>query len=101
GKTGKTKNNNPCQGNGTFGYVQRGFEASLDASGPLQQAQVFEAGGVSSGANSFRQGSTHTLGVSIATIGNLLVQSQASDPVINRRGPGRQDQSVDCAPKLS
>ena len=101
GKTCTAKNNNPCQGNGTFGYVQRGFEASLDASGPLQQAQVFEAGGVSSGANSFRQGSTHTLGVSIATIGNLLVQSQASDPVINLRVTGSQNQSIDCDPNIS
>jgi Putative Flp pilus-assembly TadE/G-like len=101
GKTCTTKNTNPCQGNGTFGYVQRGFEASLDASGPLQQAQVFEAGGVSSGANSFRQGSTHTLGVSIATIGNLLVQSQASDPVINLRVTGSQNQSIDCDPNIS
>jgi hypothetical protein len=101
GKTCTTKNNNPCKESGTFGAVQRAFEASLDSSGPLQQVQVYEAGGVSSGANSFEQGSTHTLGVSIATIGNLLTQSQASDPVINLRVTGSQNQSIDCDPNIS
>ena len=96
-----TKNNNPCKDSGTFGYVQRAFEASLDDSGPVQQVQVFESGGVSSGANSFARGSTHALGVSIATIGNLLVQSQASDPVISLRVTGSQNQSIDCDPNIA
>jgi hypothetical protein len=96
-----TKNNNPCKDNGSFGYVQRAFEASLDDSGPLQQVQVFESGVSSSGANSFKQGSTHTLGVSIATIGDLSVQSQATDPVISLRVTGSQNQSIDCDPNIS
>ncbi len=95
-----TRNNNPCKGSGTFGYVQRAFEASIDGSGPVQRVQVFESGGSSSGANSFAQGSTHTLGVSIATTGTLLTQSQATDPVINLRVTGSQNQSIDCDPNI-
>ena len=98
GKTCTNKNNNPCKDSGTFGYVQRGFEASLDSSGPLQKVQVWESGGASSGANSFAQNSTHTLGVSIATIGNLAVQSLAGDPIIKLRVTGSQNQSIDCDP---
>ena len=101
GKTCTTKNNNPCKDNGSFGYVQRAFEASLDDSGPLQQVQVFESGVSSSGANSFKQGSTHTLGVSIATIGDLSVQSLATDPVVSLRVTGSQNQSIDCDPNIS
>ena len=101
GKACTTKNNNPCKDNGSFGYVQRAFEASLDDSGPLQQVQVFESAVSSSGANSFKQGSTHTLGVSIATIGDLSVQSLATDPVISLRVTGSQNQSIDCDPNIS
>ena len=101
GKTCTTKNNNPCKDNGTFGFVQRAFQSGLDASGPLQMVNVFEAGGATSGANSFQQGSTHTLGVSIATTGNLLVQSQATDPVVYLRVTGSQNQSIDCDPNIS
>jgi len=95
-----TKNNNPCKANGTLGFVQRPYEASPDGSGPVQRVQVFESGGSSSGANSFTQGSTHTLGVSIATTGTLLTQSQATDPVINLRVTGSQNQSIDCDPDV-
>jgi hypothetical protein len=101
GNTCTTKNNNPCKDNGSFGYVQRAFEGSLDTSGPVQQVSIFESGGASSGANSFAQGSTHTLGVSIATTGNLLLQSQATDPVIYLRVTGSQNQSIDCDPNIS
>jgi hypothetical protein len=95
------KNANPCKDSGTFGYVQRAFEGSIDSSGPVQQVSVFEVGGAGSGANSFQQGSTHTLGVSIATTGNLLVQSQATDPVVYLRVTGSQNQSIDCDPNVS
>lgn len=101
GKTCTTKNNNPCTDSGTFGYVQRAFEASLDDSGPVKRVQIFEVSGASSGANSFAQGSTHTLGVSIATVGDLQTQSQATDPVINLRVTGSQNQSIDCDPNIS
>ena len=53
---------------------------------------------VTSGANSFQQGTTQTLGVSIAVKGNLQIQSQASDPVIELRVVGSQNQSIDCDP---
>ena len=101
GLTCTNKGTNPCKDSGTFGYVQRAFEASLDDSGPLQRVQVFESGVSSFGANSFEQGTTHTLGVSIATLGDLLVQSQATDPVVNLRVTGSQNQSIDCDPSIS
>jgi len=100
GLTCTNKNTNPCKTSGTLGYVQRSFEASLDDSGPLQQVQVFESGVNSFGANSFQQGTTHMLGVSIATLGDLLVQSQATDPIINLRVTGSQNQSIDCDPNI-
>jgi Putative Flp pilus-assembly TadE/G-like len=98
GNSCTTKNNNPCKANGTFGYVQRAYVGDVEGSGPVQKVQVFESGGASSGANSFAQGSTHTLGVSIATTGTLLTQSQATDPVIHLRVTGSQNQSIDCDP---
>lgn len=101
GLTCTNRGNNPCKAKGTFGYVQRSFEASLDDSGPLQRVQVFESGVSSYGANSFQQGTTHTLGVSIATIGDLVVQSQATDLVVNLRVTGSQNQSIDCDPNIS
>jgi hypothetical protein len=101
GNTCTNKNNNPCKGNGTLGYVQRAFEGSLAASGPVQQVSIFGPGGVTSGANSFQQGTTPSLGVSIATTGNLLVQSQATDPVVYLRVTGSQNQSIDCDPNVS
>jgi hypothetical protein len=94
------KNNNPCKDEGSFGTVQRGFVGSADRSGPLQRVQVFSSG-VTSGANSFAQGSTQTLGISIAVTGSLQVQSQASDPVVELRVTGSQNQSIDCDPALS
>ena len=101
GHTCTDKKSNPCQASGTFGYVQRAFVASVDSSGPVEQLRIFESSGVSSGANSFERGSTHTLGVAMATIGNLLVQSQASDPVVYLRVTGSQNQSIDCDPNIS
>src|SRR5207244_3010131 len=83
---------------GSFGTVQRAYVGSLDESGPLQQVQVFESGVSSSGADSFPQGTTHTLGVTIATSGTLEVQSKTTDPIIDLRVVGSQNQSVDCDP---
>jgi hypothetical protein len=101
GLTCSNKKQNPCQASGTFGYVQRAFVTSIDSSGPVQQLRIFESGGVTSGANSFQQGSTHTLGLAMGTIGNLLVQSQATDPVVYLRVTGSQNQSIDCDPNVS
>ena len=67
------------------------------ASGPLERVQI-SGPSVTSGANSFQQGTTQTLGVSIAVKGNLQIQSQASDPVIELRVVGSQNQSIDCDP---
>ena len=84
GKTCNNRNNNPCKDSGSLGYVQRGFVASEDHSGPLERVQI-SGPSVTSGANSFQQGTTQTLGVSIAVKGNLQIQSQATDPVIELR----------------
>lgn len=94
-----TKNNNPCKANGTFGPVQRAFVAGA-RSGPLQRVQVFESGVTTSGSNSFQIGTTPTLGLSIAVTGSLKVQSLASDPVVELRVTGSQNQSVDCDPAI-
>lgn len=94
-----TKNNNPCKANGTFGPVQRAFVAGA-RSGPLQRVQVFESGVTTSGSNSFQIGTTPTIGLSIAVTGSLKVQSLASDPVVELRVTGSQNQSVDCDPAI-
>jgi Flp pilus assembly protein TadG len=87
-------------GNGTsLGVVQRAFEASANRSGPLQLVQVFEQGVNSFGANSFKGGETHTLGVTIKTMGNLLL-SQPNDPAIDLRVKGSQNQTIDCDPNF-
>ena len=65
---------------------------------PLKRVQVFESGVTSSGSNSFQTGTTPTLGLSIAVTGSLKVQSEASDPVVELRVTGSQNQSIDCDP---
>jgi hypothetical protein len=100
GKNCSTKNNNPCKDSGSFGSVQRGFVAFDDRSGPVERVQISSAS-VTSGANSFEQGTAQSLGVSIAVKGNLQIQSQATDPVIELRVVGSQNQSIDCDPALA
>jgi hypothetical protein len=97
GKNCNNKNNNPCKDSGLFGTVQRGFVAADDRSGPVERVQI-SSSAVTSGANSFEQGTTQSLGVSIAVKGNLQIQSQATDPVIELRVVGSQNQSIDCDP---
>jgi hypothetical protein len=99
---------NRCTDSGTFGTptapIQRAFEAGVDNSGPLQLVQVFESGISTSGANSFQRRTTHALGVTVATTGNLsLSPLAANEPAIKLRvtvssGGGRQTQSIDCDP---
>jgi hypothetical protein len=89
-----------CTASGSFGTVQRAYEGAPDLTGPVQQVQVFEPGISSAGANSFQKGSTHTLGVSIATSGTLVL-SKATDPPINLRVVGSQNGSIDCDPNVS
>ncbi len=100
GETCTDKKNNPCQDEGTFGPVQRAFVAG-GRSGPLRSVQVFESGLTSSGSNSFETGTSHTLGVSLAVTGSLKVQSLATDPVVELRVTGSQNQSIDCDPAIS
>jgi len=100
GKNCTNKKNNPCQDSGTFGPVQRAFVAG-GRSGPLRSVQVFESGLTSSGSNSFQTGTSHTLGVTIAVTGSLKVQSLATDPVVELRVTGSQNQSIDCDPAIS
>jgi hypothetical protein len=100
GQTCTTSNGNKCKASGTFGPVQRAFLAG-PRSGPLQAVQVYESGVSTSGSNSFQTGTAHTLGVSIAVKGSLKVQSLASDPIIELRVTGSQNQSIDCDPEIS
>ena len=100
-ETCTTGGGNKCKASGTFGPVQRAFVATLGRSGPLTRVQVFESGVTTSGSNSFQTGTTPTLGVSIAVKGGLKVQSEASDPVVELRVVGSQNQSIDCDPDIS
>ena len=100
GLTCNDKNNNPCKAEGAFGQVQRAFVGGPGRSGPLQRVQIFESGVTSSGSNSFQTGTAPTLGVSIAVKGSLKVQSLATDPVIELRVTGSQNQSIDCDPAI-
>ena len=100
GFTCTDRNTNPCKAEGSFGPVQRAFRAGPDRSGPLQRVQVFESGVTSSGSNSFPIGTTPTLGLSVAVTGSLKVQSEASDPVVELRVTGSQNQSIDCDPAV-
>ena len=101
GLTCNNRNNNPCKASGTFGPVQRAFIGGPGRSGPLRRVQVFESGVTSSGSNSFQTGATPTLGISIAVTGSLKVQTSASDPVVELRVTGSQNQSIDCDPAFS
>ncbi len=103
GNTCTNKGSNPCKQSGAFeggNMVQRPFEGSLDTSGPIQQVDIFESGVSTSGAHSFEQGTTHTLGVTIATAGTLRTQADATDPVIFLRVTGSRNQSIDCDPDI-
>jgi hypothetical protein len=100
GLTCTGRNNNPCKAGGTFGNVQRAFVADRGRSGALRRVQVFESGVTSSGSNSFQTGTTPTLGISLAVTGSLGIQSEASDPVVELRVTGSQNQSIDCDPAI-
>lgn len=102
----RRRGGNRCTDSGTFGTtaapIQRAFEADVDSSGPLQLVQVFESGISTSGANSFQRRTTHKLGVTVATAGNLSL-ALPNDPATKlrvsvSRGGGSQTQSIDCDP---
>jgi hypothetical protein len=93
-------------GNGTaLGDVQRTYEAGPD-SGPLFLVQAYDAGANSTfGPYSYQGGTTHSLGVTVNTQGNLLL-SDPSDPpiylrVFNDTGNASQNQTINCDPALS
>ena len=96
---------NRCTDDGTFGTtaapIQRAFEADVDSSGPLQLVQVFESGISTSGANSFQRRTTHRLGVTVATAGNLSLAAPSDRAIrlrvsVSRGGGGTQ--SIVCDP---
>jgi hypothetical protein len=95
-------------GKGTsLGVVQRAYIANPSGSGPLNWVQVYQKiGGVMKPlANSFKVGTTPSLGVTVKTIGKLLI-SQPSDPpiylrVFNDSGSASQNQSLNCEPQGS
>ena len=91
----------PCSDSGSFGNVQRAFVADNDVrSGPIQEVQVGELGVSTFGANSFKAGTTHSLFVTLGTLGTLKIQSQASDPVISLKVRGNQGQEANCDPAI-
>jgi hypothetical protein len=98
---------NPCVDSGDFGsnhVVQRAFISDPAGSGPIQALQIGLAGGSTAGANSFQQGTTQNLTLTIGTIGSFEVQAAAaSAPLVTLRiaGGGSQNQSIDCDPAIS
>jgi hypothetical protein len=104
------QDNSPgCSGNGCSGnfggqLIQRAFEASPDASGPLFLVQEYEANSVF-GPYSYQGGTVHSLGVTVSTQGSLLL-SAATDPpiylrVFNDSGSASQNQTINCDPNLN
>lgn len=96
-------------GNGTaLGTVQRAFEASPDASGPLFLVQEYEAGTSppsTFGPYSYQGGTTHSLGVTVNTQGSLLLSAPSDPPiylrVFNDSGNASQNQTINCDPNLN
>lgn len=94
-------------GNGTaLGDVQRAYEAAPDSSGPLFLVQEYDSGANSTfGPYSYQGGTTHTLGVTVNTQGNLLLSAPSDPPiylrVFNDNGNASQNQSINCDPAPS
>lgn len=103
-KTCTTKNSNPCVDSGALGTVQRAFVSDPTRSGPVQRLEIGQpAVGSTAGANSFQQGSTPNLNITLATIGSYEVQAaDANAPLITLRvAGGSLTQSIDCDPAVS
>lgn len=105
GKTCTSGGANPCVDNGSFeggAPVQRSFVAdNAVRSGPVQGITIW-SGAVTSGANSFPQGSTQNLGV---TVSNPCFETEVSDPAcpmvdlrVSASATGSESQSLDCDP---
>lgn len=108
GKTCKATGSNPCTDSGDFNGgdpVQRAFVADNAArSGPVQGVRIWSSS-ATGGANSFPQGTTQELGV---TVRNPCFQTQLSDPScplvylrVSTQVTGSQSQSLDCDPSLN
>jgi hypothetical protein len=98
-------------GNGTaLGDVQRAYEAGPD-SGPLFLVQAYEGATLTLplpatiGPYSYQGGTTHTIGITVNTQGNLLLSDPGDPPiylkVFNDNGNASQTQSINCDPALS
>lgn len=108
GLTCTSATGNPCVvTNGTFNGgspVQRIYLGDSGVrSGPVQGITIF-SDTVGSGANSFAQGTTQNLGV---TVSNPCFQTEFSDPAcplvdlrVSASATGSQSQSLDCDPAL-
>jgi hypothetical protein len=103
GLTCKNGGSNPCTDSGSFGVVQRGFISDPVRSGPVQALQIGVAGGVTAGANSFQQGTTQNLTLSLGTTSSFEVQAAtAGAPIVMLRiGGGSRTQSIDCDPAIA
>jgi hypothetical protein len=98
----------PCTDSGSFNSgapVQRAFVADNGVrSGPVQGITIW-SDTLSSGANSFPQGSTQNLGVLVR---NPCFETQFSDPTcplvslrVSASATGSQSQSLDCDPNYA
>jgi hypothetical protein len=97
-------NANRCIDSGTFLVAQRAFIADTVRSGPVQLVEIGVVGGGTAGANSFQQGTTQNLKLTVATTGSFEVQTaSANAPLVTLRvaGGGSQNQSIDCDPNIS
>lgn len=103
-----TTGSNPCTDNGSFNggnAVQRPFVADNGLrSGPVEGVHVWSSA-VTSGANSFPQGTTQNLGV---TVENPCFETELTNPNcplvylrVSTQITGSQSQSLDCDPSLS
>jgi hypothetical protein len=99
----KSGGGNPCTDSGSFGVVQRAFISDPARSGPVQALQIGLAGGSTAGANSFQQGTTQNLTLTLATTGSFQVQAAtAGAPIVMLRiGGGSRTQSIDCDPAIA
>jgi len=70
-----------CGPTGTFTNVQSTFAAADLQSGPIKRVNVTEGAGLTD-ANSFTQGTSHDLHVTVGIAGNIAVAASATDPVV-------------------
>jgi hypothetical protein len=91
---------NPLPGGTTAQRVFAGDE-SLTVSGPIKMLRVSENG--VAGANSFAQGASHNLVVTLGLKPSLQNAASINDPIVSLKvaGGGSQNQALDCDPAQS